>query len=245
MRLSMTLSSRPLRAIITGASSGIGKATAFAFAEAKIEVALLGRSADRLAEITQAICDLGGEARSYPMDFNHLDDLAPKIEAIASDWGCDILINSAGIGLTRPLGETSLAEWQQVLNLNLISVVQCVAGVLPVMRGRRRGTIVNIASVAAHSAFPEWGAYCTSKAGLAMYSKVLAAEERSRGIRVVCFSPGAVNTALWDTDTVQADFDRQSMLVPEIIAQTILYVVQLPTEAVIEEMTLLPAAGTL
>lgn len=241
----MTVSTRPLRAIITGASSGIGKATAYTFAEAGIEVALIGRSADRLAKIVQAIGDRGGKAQGYPMDLRCLEDVASKIGAIAAQGGCDIIVNSAGMGYTSPLGETSLADWQQVIDLNLTSAVQCVAGVLPIMRARRQGTIINIASIAAHNAFPNWGAYCVSKAGLAMYSKVLAAEERSHGIRVVCLSPGSVNTALWDTDTVQADFDRQAMLTPEILAQTILYIAQLPTEAVIEEMTILPAAGTL
>jgi NADP-dependent 3-hydroxy acid dehydrogenase YdfG len=241
----MTVSSPPLNAIITGASSGIGKATAFAFAEAGIRVALLGRSVERLSKVAQAIGDRGGKAQSYPLNLSQLEDIAPQLEAIAQQWGCDILVNAAGMALTRSLEKTTLADWQQVINLNLLGVGQCVAGVLPVMRDRQTGLIINLASIAAHTAFPEWGAYCVSKAGLVMYSKVLAAEERAYGIRVVCLSPGAVNTELWDTATVQANFDRKAMLTPEIIAQTILYLAQLPKEAVIEEMTLLPAAGTL
>lgn len=242
----MTFSSPRLRAIITGASSGIGKATAFAFAEQGIAVALVSRSTEPLAVITQAIRERGGEAQSYPLDLSVLDQVRDQIVAIASEFGpIDILVNSAGMGYTQTLSETPLADWQQVIDLNLTSVVQCVLGVLPGMRDRAQGTIINLTSIAAQSPFPEWGAYCVSKAGLTMFSKVLAAEEKSHGIRVVNIAPGSVNTPLWDTDTVQADFDRQSMLKPETVAQLILQAATLPLGAVIEEMTIMPAAGTL
>jgi NADP-dependent 3-hydroxy acid dehydrogenase YdfG len=242
----MTFSSPRLRAIITGASSGIGKATAFAFAEQGIAVALVSRSTEPLAVITQAIRERGGEAQSYSLDLSLLDQVRDQMAAIASEFGpIDILVNSAGMGYTQTLSETPLADWQRVIDLNLTSVVQCVLGVLPGMRDRAQGTIINLTSIAAQSPFPEWGAYCVSKAGLTMFSKVLAAEEKSHGIRVVNIAPGSVNTPLWDTDTVQADFDRQSMLKPETVAQLILQAATLPVGAVIEEMTIMPAAGTL
>ena len=140
---------------------------------------------------------------------------------------------------------TSLADWQQVLNLNLTSVFQCVMGILPGMRDRSQGLIINVASIAAYNAFPGWGAYSISKTGLLVFSKTLAAEERSNGIRVVSISPGAVNTPIWDTDTVQADFNRSAMLTPEIVANSILHTALLPKQAVIEEITLMPSAGAL
>ena len=139
----------------------------------------------------------------------------------------------------------SLSDWQQVIDLNLNSVFQCVQGVLPQMRDRTRGTIINVGSIAATQPLPGWGAYCVSKAGLVSFSKVLAAEERSHGIRVVTIVPGAVNTPIWDTKTVQANFDRAVMLSPELVAQTILQAALLPAEAVIEEITISPIAGTL
>jgi NADP-dependent 3-hydroxy acid dehydrogenase YdfG len=164
--------------------------------------------------------------------------------AIAADFGpIDILVNCAGMGYTNLLAETSLADWQQVMDLNLTSVFQCIAGVLPGMRDRRSGTLINVASIAARTAFPQWGAYCTSKAALVAFSKVLAAEERANGIRVVSISPGAVNTPIWDTETVRADFDRQAMLSPDIVAQAILQAAQLPAEAVIEDLTIMPSGG--
>ncbi|OKH21863.1 short-chain dehydrogenase [Hydrococcus rivularis NIES-593] len=234
------------RATIVGASSGIGRATALAFAKAGIDVALVGRSQDKLEAVAIAAKEVGVKAKAYSLDLAKLEEVQPKIAAIAADFGgVDILVNSAGIGYTKPLSETTLADWQQVINLNLSSVFQCILGVLPGMRDRANGLIINVASIAAQSPFPGWGAYCASKAGLVAFSKVLAAEERANGIRVANIYPGAVNTPLWDSETVRADFDRAAMLNPDIVARAILYVAQLPAEAVIEEMTVMPSAGTL
>lgn len=235
-----------LRAIITGASSGIGKATALAFAKAGIHTALIGRSQSKLEATSSAAAAVGIEAPIYQIDLAEVEALKEKLAAIAADFGpVDILVNNAGMGYTNRLSNTPLEDWQRVLNLNLTSVFQCVLGVLPGMRDRGRGTIINIASIAAYNAFPEWGAYSISKAGLIALSKTLAAEERESGIRVMTISPGAVNTPIWDTETVQADFSRSAMLTPETVAQSILHAALLPKEAVIEEMTLLPSAGAL
>ncbi|MDJ0688946.1 MAG: SDR family oxidoreductase [Xenococcaceae cyanobacterium MO_188.B32] len=242
----MNLPPSQLRAIITGASSGIGKATAFTFAKAGINVALLSRSLDKLTAVEQAAIEEGVEAKAYPVDLARIETVREKIAAIATEFGpIDILVNNAGMGYTNPLAKTSLADWQQILNLNLTSVFQCVQGVLPQMRDRATGTIINVASIAAYNAFPDWGAYGVSKAALVALGKNLAVEERANGIRVVNIASGAVNTSLWDTDTVQADFNREAMLTPEIVAQSILHAALLPTQAVIEEMTVMPSGGAL
>lgn len=242
----MSSSSNQLNAIITGASSGIGKATSLAFARAGINVALVSRSLDSLATVAQAAKAEGVEAKPYVIDLSQLSTIPTKIQEIITDFGSiDIIVNNAGMGYTNLLRETSLSDWQQVIDLNLTSVFQCVQGILPHMRDRQKGTIINVASIAAMQPFPGWGAYCVSKAGLVSFSKVLGAEERENGIRVMTIAPGAVNTPIWDTDTVQADFDRAAMLTPDLVAQTILQAALLPAEAVIEEMTILPSAGTL
>ncbi len=235
-----------LRAIITGASSGIGKATALAFAKAGIHVALVSRSQQKLEAIASAVREVGVEAKAYPLDLANIEEVKAKIAAIAADFApIDILVNNAGIGYTNPLSETPLADWQKVLDLNLTSVFQCVLAVLPGMRDRAQGTIINVASIAAQNPIPNWGAYGVSKAGLVAFSQVLAAEERANGIRVVNICPGAVNTPLWETDTVQADLNREAMLTPETVAQSILHTALLPAQAVIEEITVMPSAGTL
>ena len=242
----MSSSPNQRRAIITGASSGLGKATALAFAKAGIDLALVSRSQGKLEAVAEAARQVGVEARAYPLDLAKIEEVQAEIAAIAADFGSiDILVNNAGIGYTNSLSDTPLTDWQQVLNLNLTSAFQCVLGVLPALRERRQGTIVNIASIAAQNPFPNWGAYSVSKAGLIAFSKPLAAEERANGIRVVTISPGAVNTSIWDTDTVQADFDRSAMLDPETVAQSILHVTLMPAQAVVEELTLMPSAGAL
>ncbi|ACK71748.1 short-chain dehydrogenase/reductase SDR [Gloeothece citriformis PCC 7424] len=242
----MSFNSSQRRAIITGASSGIGKATALAFAKAGIHVALVSRSQDKLEAVVNAAQAVGVEAKAYPIDLAKIEEVKEKIEEIIQDFGLiNILVNNAGIGYTNSVSETSLSDWQEVINLNLTSVFQCVLGVLPSMREQSEGIIINIASIAANNPFPGWGAYCVSKSGLVAFSKVLAAEERANGIRVMTISPGAVNTPIWDTDTVQADLDRSVMLHPETVAQAILQAALLPKEAVIDEMTIMPSSGTL
>jgi short-subunit dehydrogenase len=232
------------RALITGASSGIGKATALAFAKAGIDVALVSRDHDRLTAVCEAVHQTGVETKAYSVDLACVFEVKEKIQAVALDFGdIDILVNNAGIGYTRNLSETPLSDWQQVIDLNLTSVFQCIMGVLPKMRDRGTGTIINVSSIAAKQAFPNWGAYSVSKAGLTALSQTLAQEERCYGIRVTTICPGAVNTGLWDTQTVNADFDRLKMLTPEIVAQSILHTALLPQQAVIDELTLMPKAG--
>ncbi len=234
------------RALITGASSGIGKATALAFAQAGIDVALVSRSQDKLEAIATMAREAGVEAKAYPLDLAKMEQVKSEINAIATDFApIDILVNNAGMGYTNPLIETSLSDWQQVIDLNLTSVFQCILGVLSAMRQQQRGTIINVASIVGQQPFPDWGAYSVSKAGLIALSKTLAAEERAHGIRVVTLSPGAVNTPIWDTDTVKVDLNRSAMLTPEIVAQSILHAVMMPEQAVIDSVTLMPSAGAL
>ncbi|HEY9818410.1 MAG TPA: SDR family oxidoreductase [Candidatus Obscuribacterales bacterium] len=234
------------RALITGASSGIGKATALAFAQAGVDLVLLSRSKDNLLKVADEARSHQVDVQIHPLDLTNLEQIQPAIAAIAHQGApITILVNNAGMGYTGTLVDTSLGDWQAVLTLNLTSVFQCIQGILPSMRDRQQGTIINVGSIAGHQAFPGWGAYNVSKAGLIALSKTLAAEERSHGIRVTLITPGAVNTPIWDTDTVQADFNRASMLTPEIVAQTIVQAALLPAQAVIDELVVMPSAGAL
>lgn len=232
------------RAIITGASSGIGKATALTFAKAGIEVALVSRSASDLAVVADAALKAGVKAKAYPIDLSKIELVKSQISAIAEEFGgVDILVNNAGIAYTGAIADTPLTDWQKVIDLNLTSVFQCIQGVLPQMRDRKQGIIINVASIAAQQTFPNWGAYCVSKFGLMALSQTLAVEERSHGIKVTAICPGSVNTPLWDAETVDADFDRQAMLTPEVVAESILYAATLPATAEIPQLTLMPHAG--
>jgi NADP-dependent 3-hydroxy acid dehydrogenase YdfG len=231
-------------ALITGASSGIGKAVALSFANAGINLVLVGRSIDRLQPVADAATQLGVQARSYELDLGDLAAVRPSIEKIAGQLeSLDILVNSAGTAYTNHLMDTPLTDWQRIIDLNLSSVLQVIQGSLPLMRQQKSGTIVNLISVAGQQAFPNWGAYCVSKFGLVALSKALAAEERANGIRVTALYPGSVNTALWDRDGVDADFDRSAMLDADTVAAAVLYAVTAPTIACVEELTIMPSAG--
>lgn len=231
-------------ALITGASSGIGKATAIAFAQNGVHLALVSRSLAKLEVVAAEARQFGVNVKSYALDLSVLDQVKVQVGAIAADFGpIEILVNNAGMGYVNSLLNTSLKDWQQVIDLNLTSVFQCTQAILPGMRERQKGTIINVISIAGKQVFPDWGAYCVSKFGLMALSKTLAAEEKTNGIRVTAFCPGAVNTPIWDTETVQVDFDRSAMLTPEIVAQSILQVALLPDQAVVEELTLMPRAG--
>ena len=234
----------PRRALVTGASRGIGQATALALAKAGFELALVSRSLENLGPTLADLKAAGVRAKAYALDLSDLGEIQPKIHHIVEDFGpFQVLVNNAGMGYTGPLATMSLQDWQQVLDLNLTSIFECIKAALPAMRSLGSSTIINVASIAAKSAFPNWGAYTVSKAGLVALSKVLSAEERANGVRVVTIYPGAVNTPIWDTDTVNADFDRSKMLTPDLVAQAIVDTVLLPQQAVIEELTLMPSAG--
>jgi NADP-dependent 3-hydroxy acid dehydrogenase YdfG len=233
-------------ALITGASSGIGKATALAFAKAGINLALVGRDRDKLTAVAQAAEAVGVTAKTYVVDLSKLDRVSAKIAEIAAEHEhLDILINNAGIAYTGSIADSPLSDWQKVIDLNLTSVFQCVQGILPHMRQRKSGSIVNVSSIAGKQVFPNWGIYSVSKFGLMALTQAIATEERANGIRVTAVCPGSVNTPLWDTDTVQADFDRAAMLTPEMVAEGILYAVLAPAGAVVEELTIMPSGGAL
>lgn len=234
------------RALITGASSGIGRETAIAFAKAGIDVALLARSQSKLSDLASEISNMGVDAKPYVVDLTQIDTLKETLQSILGEFGpINILVNNAGMGYTGSLVDMPLADWQRLIDLNLTSVFLTLQAVVPEMRKNGGGTIINVGSIAAHNAFPSWGAYSATKSGLLTLGRILGVEESEHNIRVMTVSPGAVNTPLWDTETVNADFERSQMLTPDIVAQSILNAVQLPHSAVIDEMTLMPSGGAL
>lgn len=235
----------PQGALITGASRGIGRAVALTLARQGIPVALVARSYEDLRAVQTQIKELGGRAEIYPIDLSDLSALPQRLQSLLADFGpCDVLVNNAGIAHVGPLATLSLSDWQRVIDLNLTAAFLCAQAVLPGMRQRRFGTIVNVVSIAGKRAFPNWGAYCASKFGLMGLSQALAEEERQYGIRVTSLCPGSVDTPLWDTDTVGVSFDRSKMLSAEWVADLIAYIVRLPSGAVIEDLTLMPSSGT-
>ena len=232
--------------LITGASRGIGAATARCFAARGWALQLLARDGSALDAMARDLRRQGAVVHWAAVDLNHADGIPAGVETLLAAGGSPgVLINNAGAGYTAPLATMSLQDWQWLVQLNLTSVLQVTRTVLPGMRSAGGGLIVNISSHAADQAFPEWGGYGMTKAALAAFSRSLALEEASQGIRVTTVTLGAVNTPLWDTPTVHADLDRRAMLDPTNVAHALLQLAEQPPGQRVENLTLLPAAGAL
>jgi short-subunit dehydrogenase len=231
-------------ALITGASRGIGAATARVLAAHGFDLLLLARSADALEQLASDLRPLGPRIEVAAIDLADPAAIEDPLRALCERAEPpDVLINNAGAAYTGGLTAMAVADWQWLLQLNLTSVFQVCRTVVPLMRARGGGLIINVSSHAARHAFPDWGAYCVSKAALASLSRCLAEEERCHGIRVSTLTLGAVNTPLWDSETVHSSFDRRAMLDPYQVAQTLLQLAQQPAAQVSEDLTLMPAVG--
>ena len=231
-------------ALITGASRGIGRRTAECLAAKGWNLLLISRSGDQLEELAQNCRSSGTTVACQSLDLTDPASIAAGVEDLLRQGEPpSVLINNAGAAYTGDLLAMPLERWQWLLQLNLTSVMQVCAAVVPAMRNNGGGLVINISSHAARNAFPQWGAYCVTKAALASFTRCLAEEERSQGIRACTLTLGAVNTPLWDAETVQSDFDRRAMLSVDQAADALVSLVEQPTNQVIEDLTLMPAAG--
>ena len=233
-------------ALITGASRGIGAATARLFAAAGYDLLLVARSQDALQQLAAELRATGRRVETAAIDLSQPDGIeAPLLALCQRGDPPAVVINNAGAAYTGALASMPLERWQWLLQLNLTSVFQVCRVVVPLLRARGGGHIINVSSHAARNAFPDWGAYCVSKAALASLSRCLAEDERAHGIGVTTLTLGAVNTPLWDSETVDSCFDRRAMLIPQRAAETLLYLAQQPATQLVEDLTLMPAAGVL
>lgn len=230
--------------LITGASRGIGAATARRFAAEGYDLLLVARGLAELEVLANELRALGHRVEILALDLTQAEAIGPGLaELLGRGLVPSVVINNAGAAWTGPLAAMPIERWQWLLQLNLTSVFQVCQAVLPALRQAGRGRIINVSSHAARNAFPEWGAYCVSKAALASFSRCLEAEERSAGIAVSTLTLGAVNTPLWDSETVHSSFDRRAMLSAEQVAESLLYLARQPHSQTVEDLTLMPAAG--
>lgn len=231
-------------AIITGASRGIGRATALAFARAGAKVVLAARTPSDLETVVNDIRANGGEALAVPTDVTQANQVANLIHQTLEIYcQIDILVNNAGIGYFGMVVDFEEADWDSVIGSNLKSVYLCSKCVLKPMLERQSGQIINVLSIAAKVPFKASSAYCAAKAGALALTKVLSEEVRGQNIRVTAVSPGSVHTSFWDGIEGHPDFDL--MLKPEHVAETILFVAKQPLGMVIEEITVTPPLGIL
>jgi meso-butanediol dehydrogenase/(S,S)-butanediol dehydrogenase/diacetyl reductase len=195
-----TVNARPPCAVVTGAATGIGRATAHALARDGYAVALVGRRVEPLEELATELRDAGVDVLAAPADVSSHEQAATAFAATVERFGgIDVLVNNAGVGDSGPLLDESLARWEETLRINLTGAFIATQLALTHLL-ERRGAVVNVASINGVLAGPGWTSYCVSKAGLIMLAKCVATDYGRDGVRANAVCPGWVRTPMGDED---------------------------------------------
>ncbi len=228
-------------ALVTGATQGIGRATAFALGRAgyRGRASAPAHEADvrRLVEELKA----GGiEAAGAKADVGQPDAVPPAVQKIVSAIGeIGVLINNAGILIAKPFEELTLEDWDSTMGTNVRSLYLMTREVLPAMRRRREGAVVNVASLAGKNGFAGGTAYTASKHAVLGFSRSLMLEVRKDNVRVIAICPGSVATGMM-RDQTMLKADPNKVLQPEDVAESILHALSLPTRAMVSELDIRP-----
>jgi NADP-dependent 3-hydroxy acid dehydrogenase YdfG len=235
-------------AVITGASSGIGYATALALSKAGAKIAAGARRMDRLESLQREIARTGGEILIYKMDVTKKAECDSFVEATVKKWGAvDVLVNNAGIMPLSFFKNLKVDEWDRMIDVNIKWVLYCTAAVITHMVNKKSGHIVNISSVAGRVVSPAGSVYCATKHAVAALSEGLRQEFSVRSnIRITCIEPGVVATELTNTITDKAldrfveSVKQMEALQSEDIANAILFAVESPAHMNVNEILIRP-----
>jgi NADP-dependent 3-hydroxy acid dehydrogenase YdfG len=237
-------------ALVTGASSGIGRGAALALAAAGAQVALVARRADRLAELAAQIEAGGGKALARPADVTSEPDAAQAVDdAVAHFGGLDILVNAAGMTQTGKVENGDLADWRYVFELNFWAAMYTSRAAIPALKAGGGGDIVNISSTAGRRAVgATFGPYAASKFALTAFNESLRAEVTLAGIRVCIIEPGATATEIHEhiKDDKVREFTRNHVekdgaMQPEDVAAAIVFAVSLPPRVNVSQLVIRPS----
>lgn len=243
----MTLNGKT--ALITGASSGIGAATALKLATQGVKVGLAARRTDRLQTLVDHIKAFGGEAIALEMDV--VDPIAVNagVRRLVDAYGAvDILFNNAGLMPISDVESLKIDEWHRMIDVNIKGLLNTTAAVLPHMQAQHGGHILNTSSIAGRKVFPGLSVYCATKHAVTAFSEGLRLEvAKKHNIRVTCIQPGAVDTELFGqiSDTnyrqqMEGLRDQMAFLSPGDIADTVLFALQAPDHVNVAELFVLP-----
>jgi NADP-dependent 3-hydroxy acid dehydrogenase YdfG len=234
--------------IVTGASSGIGYATALKLSKAGAKVAAGARRVEKLETLKNEVQKYGGEILVKKIDVTKKEDCDSFINFVTKTWShIDILINNAGIMPLSFFKNLKVSEWEQMIDVNLKGVLYCTAAVIPYMMTNKSGHIVNISSVAGRIVFPAGSVYCATKHAVTAFSEGLRQELSQRyNIKVTCIEPGVVSTELPNTITDKSlesfvkSVKEMESLKAEDIANAIMYSLDSPEYLNINEILLRP-----
>jgi NADP-dependent 3-hydroxy acid dehydrogenase YdfG len=238
------------KALITGASSGIGEATAEAMVAEGAAVALGARRKDRLDELASRLADAGGTAVAIESDITDEDQAKNLVEtAHAELGGLDCLVNNAGVMLLGPLQGADPSEWRQMIEVNCLGLLYCTHYALPLIRDGGGGDVINVSSVAGRVAALGSGVYNMTKWGVVGYSESLRQEGGMIGVRVTVVEPGFVDTELQGHNTnpyVLEQIEKMQQQLPKVleakdIANAIVYAASQPEHVSVNEILVRPS----
>lgn len=236
---------------VTGASSGIGEATALACARAGAAVSLAARRMDRIEELAERISGDGGTALAVQTDVG--DEAAARrfVERTHAELGrLDVLVNNAGVMLLGPIENAPTEEWRRMIEANVYGVLYCTHAALPLMRAQGSGHIVNVSSVAGRFARAGSGVYNLTKFGVGAFSEALRQEAVPAGVRVTLIEPGAVATELPERNRpeirqmIAGVLGEVEPLQAEDIADAVLYAIGAPPNVAVNEVLIRPSGQT-
>jgi len=239
-------------ALVTGASSGIGEATAIELARAGATVAVSARRADRLEALVKRIEDVGGKGLALPGDMTVEAEAIKAVEDTVAKLGrIDILINSAGVMQAGGIEGVDLDEYRRVFDINLFATLYTCKAAVPHMLEQGGGDIVTISSLAGRKGGPETNAYSASKHAVNSMTDAMRQELGNRNIRVSILMPGATETEVGDNITnpqwraaIQAHVSKQGAVQPSEIGETIVFMLSLPRHVNISEISVRPTIDT-
>jgi NADP-dependent 3-hydroxy acid dehydrogenase YdfG len=236
-------------ALVTGASSGIGAATAVSLAAQGVKVGIAARRIDRLVELEARIRTAGGEALVLEMDVVDVASVQAGVKKLVDTFGTvDILFNNAGLMPISDIDTLKTDEWHRMVDVNIKGLLNSTAAVLPYMQTQHAGHIVNTSSIAGRKVFPGLSVYCATKHAITAFSDGLRMEVgKKHNIRVTCIQPGAVDTELFEHVSDKGYRDQMEALRTQItflkasdIADTILFALQAPDHVNVAELFVLP-----
>ena len=233
--------------VITGASSGIGEATATLLARNGARVVVGARRSDRLEKLVSAIRAGGGTAEYQAVDVTKRDQVEALVRFAKAKFGrVDVVVNNAGIMPLSPLEALKVDEWDRMIDVNIKGLLYGIAAGLPVFKEQGAGHFVNVSSIGGHFVVPTGAVYCATKFAVRAISDGLRQE--ARDVRVTIISPGVVESELADTITDEGakkamDEFRANALSPDAIARTILFAIEQPADVSVSEIIVRPTGG--
>lgn len=237
-------------ALITGATSGIGRAIALKAAEAGFDIIITGRRAERLSELSDEILRAGADVLALNFDVRQADEVQKAIDHLSGKWrNIDVLVNNAGLAVgVNPIQEGILDDWERMIDTNVKGLLYVTRAVAPLMTARNTGHIVNLASIAGKEVYPGGNVYCATKHAVDALSKAMRVDMLKNNIKVTNIAPGMVETEFsivrykGDEAAAKNVYKGLTPLSNDDIADTILFAITRPAHVCLNDIVIMPTA---